>query len=526
MENHSKVNFENSYNSLPETFFKRVKPEKMPDVGLFLLNQKLSDILDFDYAWLKKKDGIQFLSGQNLIKGSEPIALAYAGHQFGSFVPQLGDGRAILLGEVKDKNGYLKDIHLKGSGKTPFSRSGDGRATLGPVLREYIISEYMNSINIPTTRSLAAITTGEKVVRERLLPGAILVRISNSHVRVGTFQYFAARKMTKEIKILADYIIERHLKLSLSSKNIYEEFLMEIIKLQANLISKWMSAGFIHGETIDYGPCAFMDIFDYNKVFSSIDYQGRYSYKNQPNIILWNLTRFAETILPLIDNNLNKSIKKAEEILNEFASIYESNWISIMGYKLGIHDASKTDKYLIEEFLTLMQNQQLDFTNSFYSLSFLIEKDQIENKRLKIQSNNGGGRSPNSSFNNNIMKLNDVETETQEDQIEKEGPPKSHKIYSKIKSSDWYAKWTKRLNINKKNLKKILKTLLINNPSIIPRNHIVEKVLNDAINENKKDSLNEFLNALNDPYKLRTFDDPYTKPPSPNEEVTQTFCGT
>ena len=497
MENHSKVNFENSYNSLPETFFKRVKPEKMPDVGLFLLNQKLSDGLDLDYSWLKKKAGIQFLSGQNLIKGSEPIALAYAGHQFGSFVPQLGDGRAILLGEVKDKNGYLKDIHLKGSGKTPFSRSGDGRATLGPVLREYIISEYMNSINIPTTRSLAAITTGEKVVRERILPGAILVRIANSHIRVGTFQYFAARQMTKEIKILADYIIERHFKLSLSSKNIYEKFLMEIIKSQANLISKWMSAGFIHGvmntdntclsgETIDYGPCAFMDNFDYNKVFSSIDYQGRYSYKNQPNIILWNLTRFAETILPLIDNNLNKSIKKAEEILNEFASIYESNWISIMGYKLGIHDTNKTDKNLIEEFLTLMQNQQLDFTNSFYSLSFLIEKDQIE----------------------------------------KEGPPKSHRIYSKIKSSDWYAKWTKRLNINKKNLKKILKTLLINNPSIIPRNHIVEKVLNDAIYENKKDSLNDFLNALNDPYKLRTFDDPYTKPPSPNEEVTQTFCGT
>jgi len=497
MKNHSIVNFENSYNSLPETFFKRVKPEKMPGVDLFLLNQKLSDRLDLDYSWLKRKDGILFLAGQNLIKDSEPIALAYAGHQFGSFVPQLGDGRAVLLGEVKDKNGYLKDIHLKGSGKTPFSRSGDGRATLGPVLREYIISEYMNSINIPTTRSLAAITTGEKVVREKILPGAILVRIANSHVRVGTFQYFAARQMTKEIKILANYIIERHFKLSLSSKNIYEKFLMEIIKTQAKLISKWMSSGFIHGvmntdntclsgETIDYGPCAFMDIFDYNKVFSSIDYQGRYSYKNQPNIILWNLTRFAETILPLIDNDLNKSIKKAEEILNEFSSIYESNWISIMGYKLGIDDANKTDKNLIEEFLTLMQNQKLDFTNSFYSLSFLIEKDRIE----------------------------------------KEGLPESHIIYNKIKSSDWYAKWTKRLNINKKNLKKILKTLLTNNPSIIPRNHIVEKVLNDAINENKKDSINDFLNALNDPYKIRTFDDPYTKPPSPNEEVTQTFCGT
>ena len=497
MENHSKVRFENSYNSLPETFFKRVKPEKMPDVGLFLVNQKLSEKLNLDYSWLIKRDGIQFLSGQNLIKDSKPIALAYAGHQFGSFVPQLGDGRAILLGEVKDNKGNLKDIHLKGSGKTPFSRSGDGRATLGPVLREYIISEYMNSINIPTTRSLAAITTGEKVIRERILPGAILVRTASSHIRVGTFQYFAARQMKKEIKTLSDYIIKRHFQLSQSSKSIYEKFLMEIIKSQAYLISKWMSAGFIHGvmntdntclsgETIDYGPCAFMDIFDYNKVFSSIDYQGRYSYKNQPNIILWNLTRFAETILPLIDNNLNKSIKKAEEILNEFASIYESNWISIMGQKLGIEDTKNTDKNLIEEFLNLMQNQQLDFTNSFYSLSFLVEKDQIGKEEIL----------------------------------------KSHQILNKIQSSNWYAKWRKRLNINKKNSKKILKTLLTHNPSIIPRNHIVEKVLNDAIYENKKDSLNDFLFALNEPYKIRTFDNPYTKTPLPKEEVTQTFCGT
>ena len=321
MVHYSKVRFENSYNSLPETFFKRVKPEKMPNVGLFLLNQKLSENLNLDGNWLQKKEGIQFLSGQNLIKDSDPVALAYAGHQFGSFVPQLGDGRAILLGEIKDKQGKIQDVHLKGSGKTPFSRSGDGRATLGPVLREYIISEYMNSVSIPTTRSLAAITTGEKVFREKILPGAILVRIANSHIRVGTFQYFAARQMTKEIKILTDYIIKRNFQSLLSSKNIYENFLLEIVKTQADLISKWMSVGFIHGvmntdntclsgETIDYGPCAFMDAFDYNKVFSSIDYQGRYSYKNQPNIMLWNLTRFAETILPLIDRDIHKSIKK------------------------------------------------------------------------------------------------------------------------------------------------------------------------------------------------------------------------
>ena len=497
MENHSKVRFENSYNSLPETFFERVKPEKMPDVGLFLINQKLSEKLNLDYSWLMKRDGIQFLSGQNLIKDSKPIALAYAGHQFGSFVPQLGDGRAILLGEVKDKKGNLKDIHLKGSGKTPFSRSGDGRATLGPVLREYIISEYMNSINVPTTRSLAAITTGEKVIREKILPGAILVRTASSHIRVGTFQYFAARQMTKEIKILSDYIIKRNFQSSLSSKNIYESFLMEIIKSQADLISKWMSVGFIHGvmntdntclsgETIDYGPCAFMDAFDYNKVFSSIDYQGRYSYKNQPNVMLWNLTRFAETLLPLLDKNIDKSIKKAEEMLGEFATLYESSWISNMGRKLGIDTPKITDKNLIEEFLNLMQSNELDFNNSFYYLSFLVGNDKNE---IETSSNN-------------------------------------QKILSTIQSSDWYIKWKTRLNINKKNSQKILKILLINNPSIVPRNHIVEKVLNDAINENKKDTLNDFLNALNEPYKIRIFDDPYTKPPLPNEEVNQTFCGT
>ena len=497
MVHYSKVRFENSYNSLPETFFKRVKPEKMPNVGLFLLNQKLSENLNLDGNWLQKKEGIQFLSGQNLIKDSDPVALAYAGHQFGSFVPQLGDGRAILLGEIKDKQGKIQDVHLKGSGKTPFSRSGDGRATLGPVLREYIISEYMNSINIPTTRSLAAITTGEKVFREKILPGAILVRIANSHIRVGTFQYFAARQMTKEIKILTDYIIKRNFQSLLSSKNIYENFLLEIVKTQADLISKWMSVGFIHGvmntdntclsgETIDYGPCAFMDAFDYNKVFSSIDYQGRYSYKNQPNIMLWNLTRFAETILPLIDKDINKSIKKAEAILGEFAIFYENNWISNMCLKLGIENHKKTDKVLIEGFLDLLHKQELDFNNSFYSLSFLLENDKIE----------------------------------------KEKSSQNLQILSKIKSSDWYKKWKDRLSFENRDPKDCIKILLKNNPSIIPRNHLVERILNQVIETNDKKKLRDYLIELTKPKKIRSFDDPLTFSPFPNEEVTQTFCGT
>ncbi len=496
MKHHYKVRFENSYCSLPESFFRRVKPEKMPSTNLILVNQKLSENLNLDFDWLQKTDGINFLSGQNLIKGSQPISLAYAGHQFGSFVPQLGDGRAILLGEVKDKKGNLKDIHLKGSGKTPFSRSGDGRATLGPVLREYIISEYMNSINIPTTRSLAAITTGEKVFREKVLPGAILVRIASSHIRVGTFQYFAARQMTKEIQILTDYIIERHFQSLLSSKNIYENFLMAIIKSQADLISKWMSAGFIHGvmntdntclsgETIDYGPCAFMDTFDYNKVFSSIDYQGRYSYKNQPNIMLWNLTRFAETILPLIDTDVNKSIKKAEEILGEFTQIYENFWVTKMCSKLGIVNEKKSDKILIEEFLNLLYTKQLDFNNSFSSLSFLLENDR---SNIKTSS-------------------------------------KIFQILNKIESSDWYQKWKHRLSFENNN-KDIIKVLLKNNPSIIPRNHIVEKILNQVIETNDKKSLTNYLIELNKPNKIRSFDDPLTFAPLSSEEVIQTFCGT
>tara|TARA_B100000902_G_scaffold340659_1_gene343600 strand:+ start:17 stop:1510 length:1494 start_codon:yes stop_codon:yes gene_type:complete len=497
MVHYYKVRFENSYNSLPETFFKRVKPEKMPNVGLFLFNPSLSETLNLDGDWLQKKEGIEFLSGQNLIKDSQPVALAYAGHQFGSFVPQLGDGRAILLGEIKNKKGQIQDLHLKGSGKTPFSRSGDGRATLGPVLREYIISEYMNSINIPTTRSLAAITTGEKVFREKVLPGAILVRIANSHIRVGTFQYFAARQMTNEIKILTDYIVERNFQSLLSSKRIYEDFLLEVIKTQADLISKWMSVGFIHGvmntdntclsgETIDYGPCAFMDAFDYNKVFSSIDYQGRYSYKNQPNIMLWNLTRFAETILPLIDKDINKSIRKAEEILGEFAIFYENNWISNMCQKLGIENHKKTDKVLIEGFLDLLHKQELDFNNSFYSLSILLKNDKII----------------------------------------KEKSPKNLQILSKIKSSDWYQKWKDRLSLENRDHKDCIKILLKSNPSIIPRNHLVEKILNQVIETNNKKVLTDYLIELTNPKKIRSFDDPFTFSPLPNEEVTQTFCGT
>ena len=355
----------------------------------------------------------------------------------------------------------------------------------------------MNSVNIPTTRSLAAITTGEKVIRERILPGAILVRTASSHIRVGTFQYFAARQMTKEIKILSDYIIKRNFQSSLSSKNIYESFLMEIIKSQADLISKWMSVGFIHGvmntdntclsgETIDYGPCAFMDAFDYNKVFSSIDYQGRYSYKNQPNVMLWNLTRFAETLLPLLDKNIDKSIKKAEEMLGEFATLYESSWISNMCLKLGIENHKKTDKILIEEFLNLLQNQQLDFNNSFYSLSFLLEND-------------------------------DNKTDTSS---------KNFQILSKIKSSDWYHKWIDRLSSENKNKKDSIKIILKNNPSIIPRNHLVEKILNKVIETNDRKILTNYLNELNKPKKIRSFDDPLTFVPLPNEEVTQTFCGT
>ena len=497
MGNQSNIKFENSYALLPKQFYAKVNPECMPKVNIIKLNTKLAEELSLDPNWLLKNEGTKFLSGQEIAAGSEPLAQAYAGHQFGTFVPQLGDGRALLLGEVKDINGKKRDVQLKGSGRTPFSRNGDGRATLGPVLREYLVSEYMNAINIPTTRSLAAISTGETVIREQQLPGALLVRVASSHVRIGTFQYFYARQMNSELKILADYIIGRHYPSNLPKGNAYLELFRNIVEKQADLISDWMSIGFIHGvmntdntslsgETIDYGPCAFMDRFQFDKVYSSIDHTRRYCYQNQPKIILWNLTRLAETMLTLIDANINTAIKKVEEILNEFSKLYEDFWLRKMSSKLALFKTETTDRRLVENFLNLLHDENLDFNNSFYFLGNLLEADQLEGSMT--------------SDHQQTIKT--------------------------IESSNWYISWRKRLMSERVDQKELKKRLRLKNPSAFPRNHLVEQALNSAIYDEDINPFKDLLTGLMSPFKERSLQDPFAHSPKSSEEITQTFCGT
>ena len=367
--------FDNTYSKLPEYFISNTSPIPVKSPELIILNDNLAKELGLNFSLIDKKDLSKLFSGNSLPEGSKAISQAYAGHQFGHFT-MLGDGRAVLMGEHISKNKERFDIQFKGSGKTPFSRNGDGRAALGPMLREYIISEAMHALNIPTTRSLAVVKTGEDVMRENTLQGAILTRVASSHLRVGTFQFIAARKSENELKTLINYTINRHYPNIKQSKNQALEFLKVMIKQQTNLVINWMRVGFIHGvmntdnmaisgETIDYGPCAFMDTYDPQTVFSSIDQFGRYSYSNQPNITKWNLARFAECLIPLIDPNKDKAIEIATETINNFDKNYEIKWINMMRDKLGLFGQDPKDLVLILDLLTWMHKNKADYTNTF-----------------------------------------------------------------------------------------------------------------------------------------------------------------
>ena len=356
--------FQNTYAALPDGFFARVAPTPVASPRLIKLNRPLATRLGLDPDRLESPEGVEILAGKRIPSGAEPIAMAYAGHQFGHFVPQLGDGRAILLGEVIDADGVRRDIQLKGSGPTPFSRRGDGRAALGPVLREYIVSEAMAALGIPTTRSLAAVVTGESVLRETALPGAVLTRIASSHVRVGTFQYFAARGDTEGVRRLADHVIARHYPEAANAERPYHALLQGVIARQAELVARWLLLGFIHGvmntdntsisgETIDYGPCAFMDHYDPAAVFSSIDEQGRYAYANQPRIALWNLTRLAECLLPLFSDDQDKAIEQAQAILGEFAETFTTAYQAGLRQKIGLFTERDGDEALVQDLLDL-----------------------------------------------------------------------------------------------------------------------------------------------------------------------------
>ena len=474
--------FKNSFNKLPANFYSKVHPEKTNNPKKILINNSLCKELNIDYEYLESQEGINILSGNAIHKDSDPLAMVYAGHQFGNWVPQLGDGRAHLLGEVQDIDGNKLDVQLKGSGKTPYSRGGDGKAWLGPVIREYLVSEYMHNIKIPTTRSLSAVLTGDSVTREDVYPGAVLCRVSKSHIRVGTFQYFLAKKDFKSLKILADYFISRNSPELEKTDNKYLNFFKGVVQGQIGLVTKWMKVGFIHGvmntdntsissETIDYGPCAFMDTYKSDKVFSSIDSMGRYCYKNQPNIIMWNMACFASTLIPLIGENTDRNTKILQDEISKIPEMYKNKWLKEFSLKLGLDKNLPEDENLINEFLNILEREELDFTNSFRSL--LIE---------------------------------------------------SKTISQSTKFKEWNQKWKKRLE-GEANKAKTKELLNLNNPAFIIRNHLIEDIIKDLLN-NKKDFLNKILSCIEKPYeKLSNYNEMYVKP-NKNQEVTETFCGT
>lgn len=475
-----------SYAALPEIFYKKTDPNSVSSPQLVILNEALAESLGLNAEELKSKEGVDILAGNQPVNHTYLLAQAYAGHQFGHFT-MLGDGRAALIGEQIDPSGKRVDIQLKGSGRTVYSRGGDGRAVLGPMLREYIISEAMYNLGIPTTRSLAVVTTGEKVYRETALKGAILTRTASSHIRVGTFQFAYAKGSKSAVKALADYSIDRHFSKVKSEENPYLSFLREVIKAQAKLIAKWQLVGFIHGvmntdnmaisgETIDYGPCAFMNIYDPRTVFSSIDSHGRYAYQNQPRIALWNLTRFAETLVDLIDEDEDKAVTIAEDELNRFETIYEEYYIDGMRKKLGLFDKGEDDKQLIDDLLALMQTHKADYTNTFAALTFESYEDREMFKSEEFKA--------------------------------------------------WEKSWKQRLESQDKSADEVRELMKSFNPALIPRNHLVEEALSKASDNDDYSALSELLEVLARPFDHGHADEKYRKPPEPSSMPYKTYCGT
>ena len=475
--------FDNTYSKLSNTFKEDIKPTPVHDPELVILNEQLAADLNLDFSKIKDKDLSSIFSGNSLPDGSNTIAQAYAGHQFGHFT-MLGDGRAVLLGEHLVNNTKRFDIQLKGSGRTSFSRSGDGRAVLGPMLREYILSEAINALNIPTTRSLAVVKTGEKVVRENLLEGAILTRVASSHIRVGTFQYIAARQNIEDLKTLVDYTIERHYPQIKSSKTKALDLLNLVMEKQCQLVVDWMRVGFIHGvmntdnmtisgETIDYGPCAFMDQYHPKTVFSSIDKLGRYAYSNQPPITKWNLTRFAECLIPLIDKNEDTAIKIATDVIDNFQNIYEKKWLNMMRDKLGLFGEDNFDLKLINNLLNWMETNEADYTNTF---CYLMDINLNNDEKYKDQ---------------NFI--------------------------------TWFKDWEKRILIKNESKENSINLMKKNNPIVVPRNHKVEEAL-EAANNNDLQTMNALLSILKKPYSKQKNIENYQSPS--NIQDYQTFCGT
>ncbi len=487
--------FDNTYARLPNRFFARVAAAKVGDPRIVRLNRPLAELLGADVDALGSPAGAQILSGNAAADGAEPIALAYAGHQFGAFVPQLGDGRAILLGEVVGRDGRRRDVQLKGAGRTPFSRGGDGRAALGPVLREYIMSEAMAALGIPTTRALAAVTTGERVVRDEALPGAILARVAASHVRVGTFQFFAARDDQEALRTLTAYVLARHYADSVGADNDALALLDRVIDAQAELVARWLGVGFVHGvmntdntavsgETIDYGPCAFLDDYDPGKTFSSIDHSGRYAFSNQPRIAGWNLARFAEALLSLISKDEDEAIRIATERLERFPSRFERAHLRVMRAKLGVSREEEGDRALCESLLEQLAVHHVDYTIFFRRLCAVAADPSLD-----------GG----------LTSLFD----------------KDHGAFQ-----SWMEAWRRRLAIEADTPDACGSAMRRANPAFIPRNHRVEEAIEAAVRRSDFQPFETLVDVLARPYEDRPDSAHFAEPPGPAQRVYKTFCGT
>ena len=491
------MRFDNSYARLPERFYARLAPSAVKAPSLIQLNAGLARELGLDAEALRGAEGVSVLSGNAVPADARPLAMAYAGHQFGQFVPQLGDGRAILLGELVDARGGRRDVQLKGCGRTPFSRAGDGRSALGPVIREYVLSEAMHALGVPTTRSLAAVGTGEPVFRETPLPGGVLTRIAASHVRVGTFEYFAARRDRDALRHLADYVIRRHCPDARDAPKPYVALYQAVCDAQAALVAGWMHVGFIHGvmntdnmavsgETIDYGPCAFVDEYDPATVFSSIDHRGRYAFGNQGAIAQWNLARFGETLLALIDDDADRALADANEVLASFLPSFQRRWLDGMRRKLGLRTAADGDEALARDWLALMQHCRADYTLAFRELCAAAEPDG--------PAADGGALAARFA-----------------------GAPGL---------AEWLARWRRRLAREDGPADERAAGMRAVNPARIPRNHNVERAISAAVRDGNFGEMRGLLDALSAPCEERPEWARYARGPEPHERVAQTFCGT
>ena len=487
--------FENSYARLPERFFRFLPPTPVSSPRLIRLNEALALDLGLSPAALSVPEATEVFAGNRVPEGAEPLAMAYAGFQFGNWVPQLGDGRAILLGEVVGRDGVRRDIQLKGAGPTPFSRGGDGRAALGPVLREFVVSEAMAALGIPTTRSLAAVTTGDWVVRESRLPGAVLTRVAQSHIRVGTFQYFEAREDVEAIRLLADHVLTRHYPDQAASDDPYLELLNAVVRRQAELVSQWQLVGFIHGvmntdnasvagETIDYGPCAFMDFYDPKTVYSSIDSRGRYAYCNQPAIANWNIARFAQSLLPLLGEQREAAVARANESIARFSDCFEEAYLAGARKKLGFDSEREEDSKLLSDLLEVMAENQADFTLTFRSLCEVSQSC-------------------------------------------KEGEEPLRRLFHQHEALDpWLGRWRARLASDSRPQAERRAAMRRANPAFIPRNHLVEEVIEAAVTDGDLKPFQKLVDVLSAPWDSASGDERLAAPPRPEQVVHQTFCGT